>query len=205
MALVGTAAPMVTDLKQADELLMLCSSIGMTDHDETSADVYHKGDEAREVLQDLTRVLRREDKHSKHSYLRQLGVIQVFQKDLVPLLVQYGGFGNDVPADRATKENNKMVFALLKLMVAMTMPAMITFDGALEKIEETREFAQVSLNSIVGIYIQGSVELCWIHFVPHRDVYNVSTQIIAVDVEACLHVHNVLSNILPSLRVCIGC
>jgi hypothetical protein len=33
-----------------------------------------------EVIQDLTRLLRREDKHSKHSYLRQLGVIQVYQK-----------------------------------------------------------------------------------------------------------------------------
>ena len=41
------------------------------------------------------------------------------------------------------RDNERMLFALLKLMVAMSMPAMMTFDGAADdKIEKTTEFAQ---------------------------------------------------------------
>jgi len=45
--MLSMAAPLVTDLRQADELLVLCSSLGMRDKDEGSPSVYHRGDEAR--------------------------------------------------------------------------------------------------------------------------------------------------------------
>lgn len=47
MAMLATAAPLVTDLKQADELLVLCSSLGMRNKHEDSPSVYHMGDECR--------------------------------------------------------------------------------------------------------------------------------------------------------------
>lgn len=138
-----TADSSVTDSTQVDEILQLCSSIGMRDHDEASPSVYHKGKECRDVLVDLTRMLRREDRHSKHGHLRQLGVFQVFEKDLVPLLIEYAGTMNSEGNERERKENERMLFALLKLMVAMSMPAMMTFDGAADdKIEKTTEFSQ---------------------------------------------------------------
>lgn len=40
--MVGGMESMVTDIKQADELLYLCSTIGIRDTDEESASVYHK-------------------------------------------------------------------------------------------------------------------------------------------------------------------
>lgn len=46
-AFLSMAAPLVTDLRQADELLVLCSSLGMRDKDEGTPSVYHRGDEAR--------------------------------------------------------------------------------------------------------------------------------------------------------------
>jgi hypothetical protein len=47
VSMLSMAAPLVTDLRQADELLVLCSSLGMRDKDEGSPSVYHRGDEAR--------------------------------------------------------------------------------------------------------------------------------------------------------------
>ena len=47
MAALQTAAPVVTDMKQADELLVLCASLGMRDKNEDTPSVYHMGDECR--------------------------------------------------------------------------------------------------------------------------------------------------------------
>jgi hypothetical protein len=66
------------------------------------------------------------------------------QQDLIPLLIQYAGFpnGKDLKADREAKATWRMLYALLKLMCQMTMPAMLTFDGADDGVEKTHEFAQ---------------------------------------------------------------
>jgi hypothetical protein len=58
-------------------------------------------------------------------------------------LIEYAGKPNDNPTSRESKDLLKMLFAQLKLMVSLTMPAMLVFDGATEKIETTREFVQV--------------------------------------------------------------
>eukprot|EP00039_Didymoeca_costata_P007369 m.99017 g.99017 ORF g.99017 m.99017 type:complete len:1397 (+) comp13660_c0_seq1:142-4332(+) len=138
----GLAEPTVTDLRQADHLLYLCSTLGIRDQDENSPAVYHKGEECREVIQDITRMLRREDSHSKHSVLRQLGAFRIFQQDLVPLLIQYADSPEKTQNKRDAKEDERLNFALLKLMVHMSMPAMMTFDGLEEKIEQSKEFTQ---------------------------------------------------------------
>ena len=46
----GVAEPMVTEVKHAEDLLQICSAIGMRIHDDESPHVYQKGMECRGPL-----------------------------------------------------------------------------------------------------------------------------------------------------------
>ena len=100
MAFVGVAEPAMTELQHADELLQICSSIGLPHAPSPDSElVYTKGAECRgswnalrwgwlafyntwptEVLNDLLRGIRRDGRHSTQSFIRQLGVFGILEK-----------------------------------------------------------------------------------------------------------------------------
>uniref|UniRef100_UPI00358E8A49 protein timeless homolog n=1 Tax=Myxine glutinosa TaxID=7769 RepID=UPI00358E8A49 len=89
------------------DLLATCSSLGFLE-----GDTYHKEPDCLETVKDLIRFLRGED--DRMGIRRQLGVAQILQKDLLPLVVHYH-------TDRPLFE------AVVRLLVNLTQPAVVWF------------------------------------------------------------------------------
>jgi len=95
------------DPADEEELLLIVSGLGYTDENPESDSVYLVGADCAECLRDMQRYLRRDDQHVMACH-RALGSWGVLQKHLLPIL-------------RTCKNDPKLVFDVLKVVVKLTM------------------------------------------------------------------------------------
>ncbi|KFP86640.1 Protein timeless, partial [Acanthisitta chloris] len=91
-------------------------------------EVYHREPDCLESIKDLIQFLRHEDE--TRDVRQQLGVAQILQNDLLPILVQY-------PQDKVLFD------AVIRLMVNLTQPALLCFGKVPPDATSRHHFLQV--------------------------------------------------------------
>ncbi|KAE8985643.1 hypothetical protein PR003_g22934 [Phytophthora rubi] len=115
------------DASMMDELLLVCSNLGMLRVPTPGeAPVLLRGEDCEQWIHDLQRALRRD--HAKHKLVaKQLGQWKILQKKLLPLLVHH-------------QHDWALVFSVLKVLVMLTMKPSKDSTNVARQLQYLRQY-----------------------------------------------------------------
>ncbi|CAK4677111.1 hypothetical protein LEN26_005896 [Aphanomyces euteiches] len=103
----GGAAKRTLDPAMMNELLLVCSNLGVLTENEAGETVFTRGEDCEEWVHDLQRAIRRD--HATYRLVgKTLGRWKILQKKLLPLLMNH-------------QNDWSLVFSILKVLVMLTM------------------------------------------------------------------------------------